>query len=137
MPFPQNSFAHVRGAGTVGLQYFHRNACFCLPASPFIWSSCTMLLEILSLIAFISTSSTSPMPASNATSPYSTSNLTLGASKFRCDGATFGRNLVPRSCLQAWSFIPVRITRQLSFGDRSDVGKTYDVGLPKRYLSCE
>lgn len=54
--------------------------------------------------------------------------------RYRCNGARLGTNLNPSSCLQAWTLIPP-LERTLSFGPR---GKPtiYDVGLPRRYLSC-
>lgn len=55
-----------------------------------------------------------------------------------CDERRFGRDLNPRSCLDAWTHIPA-IERELSFGPRrrTDRDPTYDVYLPKRYLSSD
>lgn len=50
-----------------------------------------------------------------------------------CSGR-LGTGLNPSSCLEAWTFIPA-IERIVSFGPR-DAAHTYDVMLPKRYLSC-
>ena len=106
-----------------------------------------MALAILTFIALliISTSSAivkslSDFSTKAATTPTTfdtrtASNQSLGV-QYSCNGDRFGRNLSPKSCLQAWSFIPVRITMELSFGERDD-GCPYDVGLPKRYLSCK
>ena len=53
--------------------------------------------------------------------------------KFGCD-KTLGIGLNSGSCLEAWRFIPF-VEREITFGPRDTAG-TYDVGLPKRYLSC-
>ena len=53
--------------------------------------------------------------------------------KFGCD-QTLGTGLKSVSCLEAWSFIPL-VARKITFGPR-DTASTYDVELPKRYLSC-
>ena len=45
-----------------------------------------------------------------------------------------GTGMNPSSCLDAWKFLPA-IDREVSFGPRS-AATTYDVGLPRRYLSC-
>ena len=45
-----------------------------------------------------------------------------------------GSGMNPSSCLDAWKFVPP-IDRKVSFGPRS-AANTYDVGLPRRYLSC-
>ena len=45
-----------------------------------------------------------------------------------------GENMNPSSCLDAWTLLPA-IERKVSFGSRS-ASKTYDVGLPRRFLSC-
>lgn len=50
-----------------------------------------------------------------------------------CTGR-YGIGMNPSSCLEAWSLLPP-IERTLSFGPRN-AANTYDVGLPKRYLSC-
>lgn len=55
---------------------------------------------------------------------------------YRCDASRFGRDLSPSSCLSAWSFIPA-VTTELSFGPRESNEQQYDVGLPRRYLSCK
>ena len=45
-----------------------------------------------------------------------------------------GTGMNPSSCLDAWTFLPP-IEREVSFGPRSAATR-YDVGLPRRYLSC-
>lgn len=58
--------------------------------------------------------------------------------RYWCGGARYGTDLNGPSCLEAWSWIPP-VERTLSFGPRNpDPGgmTTFDVGLPKRYLSC-
>ena len=45
-----------------------------------------------------------------------------------------GTGMNPSSCLDAWTLIPP-IERPISFGPRTATN-TYDVGLPRRYLSC-
>ena len=108
-----------------------------------------MLLQVLLFVAFV----VAARPSSVAlhSSEDSTENKTTNISQtnqatrnsslstqvqYRCDGPRFGYNLNPRSCLQAWSFIPWSMTAELTFGERDEAG-TYDVGLPKRYLSCK
>lgn len=46
-----------------------------------------------------------------------------------------GTGISPSSCLEAWTLLPIT-KRILSFGPR-DAANTYDVGLPKRYLSSD
>ena len=53
--------------------------------------------------------------------------------KFGCD-QSLGTGLNSVSCLEAWRFIPL-VARKITFGPR-DTASTYDVELPKRYLSC-
>lgn len=50
-----------------------------------------------------------------------------------CDGR-LGTGMSPPSCLEAWTFLPP-IETIVSFGPRN-AENAYDVGLPKRYLSC-
>lgn len=50
-----------------------------------------------------------------------------------CDGR-LGTGMSPTSCLEAWTLVPP-IEKIVSFGPRNPEN-TYDVGLPKRYLSC-
>ena len=45
-----------------------------------------------------------------------------------------GTNMNPSSCLEAWTLLPA-LQNTVSFGPRS-ASKTYDVGLPRRFLSC-
>ena len=45
-----------------------------------------------------------------------------------------GTGMNPSSCLDAWTLLPP-IDRKVSFGPRG-AASTYDVGLPRRYLSC-
>ena len=52
---------------------------------------------------------------------------------FRCSDK-LGTNLNPSSCLDAWTLLP-SIESKVSFGPRG-ASNTYDVGLPRRYLSC-
>ena len=52
--------------------------------------------------------------------------------KFGCD-KTLGIGLNSVSCLEAWSFLPL-VDAKITFGPRG-TASTYDVGLPKRYLS--
>lgn len=53
--------------------------------------------------------------------------------KYQCN-QLLGTNMNPSSCLDAWTFLPP-IERKVTFGPRSS-GNIYDVGLPRRYLSC-
>ena len=53
--------------------------------------------------------------------------------KYGCD-QTLGTGLNYLSCFEAWGFIPLA-KRDISFGPRG-TASTYDVELPKRYLSC-
>lgn len=53
--------------------------------------------------------------------------------EIRCSDK-LGTGMNPSSCLDAWKFLPA-IDRKVSFGPRS-AANTYDVGLPRRYLSC-
>lgn len=52
---------------------------------------------------------------------------------YKCS-QSLGTSMNPSSCLDAWAFLPP-IEREVTFGLRSS-GNIYDVGLPKRYLSC-
>ena len=52
---------------------------------------------------------------------------------FQCSDR-LGVNVNPSSCLDAWTLLPA-IESKLSFGPRSP-SNTYDVGLPRRFLSC-
>lgn len=52
---------------------------------------------------------------------------------YKCSGR-LGVNMNPSSCLDAWTLLPA-IEHKVSFGPRS-ASKTYDVGLPRRFLSC-
>ena len=53
--------------------------------------------------------------------------------KYKCSDR-LGANMNPSSCLDAWALLPA-IENKISFGPRS-TSKSYDVGLPKRFLSC-
>ena len=53
--------------------------------------------------------------------------------RYKCSDR-LGANMNPSSCLDAWTLLPA-IESKISFGPRS-ASNTYDVGLPKRYLSC-
>ncbi|KAM0794089.1 hypothetical protein BDR22DRAFT_895497 [Usnea florida] len=54
--------------------------------------------------------------------------------KYGCD-QTLGTGLNSLSCFEAWGFIPLA-KRDISFGPRGPAS-TYDVKLPKRYLSSD
>lgn len=64
----------------------------------------------------------------------STFNVSIGI-RYNCDSFSYGRDLNTPSCLSALSFIPVMSVEQ-SFGNRDLPERQYDVGLPRRWLSC-
>ena len=105
-----------------------------------IMSAKHLLLVIVSL-TFVANSI--PMPLANGLAKgtdarlskelFATSNFSTALG---CNGHRFGRDLNLRSCLEAYDYIPKGMTQELSFGER-DEGRSYDIELPKRYLSCK
>lgn len=63
-----------------------------------------------------------------------TTNVSISNYVHQCDGTLYGRDVDSTSCAEALSQIDASSTMEQTYGPR--LAGSFDVRLPKRYISC-